>query len=75
MGLTNEDIWFYRSEIARIYGIGFANGLPPRQLVAIYNSMKARGKFEKKPGEEFRQMTLEDWVTMKGEKIEWLETM
>ena len=72
--LTTGDIRYYRSEIARIYGIGFANSLPPRQLVAVYRNMKARGKFEKKPGGEFRQMTLEDWVEMKGEKIQWLET-
>ena len=69
-------ITFMRGEICRIYGPGFANSLPPRQVVAVYNNMRARGKFEteKMPGGNFRQMTLEDWVTMKGEEIEWLET-
>ena len=72
--LTTGDIRYYRSEIARIYGIGFANSLPPRQLVAVYRNMKARGKFEKKPGGDFRQMTLEDWILQQGKEIELWET-
>lgn len=63
-----------RSEICRIYGPGFANPLPPRQVVAVYNNMKSRGAFEKKPGGDFRQMTLEDWVLQQGKEIELWET-
>ena len=65
-----------RREICRVYGPGFANPLPPRQVVAVYNNMKSRGKFDKqkKPGGDFRQMTLEDWVVMQGKEIELWET-
>lgn len=70
MGIISE----MRSEIRRVYGPGFANPLPPRQVVAVYNNMKSRGAFEKKPGGDFRQMTLEDWVLQQGKEIELWET-
>jgi len=62
-----------RSEIAEVYGMGFAAGLKPRQVFAVYNNMKKRGKFEEEPVDEYYQMNLFDWLKMleerKGEHI------
>lgn len=62
-----------RSEIAEVYGMSFAASLKPRQVFAVYNNMKKRGKFEEKPDDEYYQMNLFDWLKMleerKGEHI------
>ena len=70
------DVRFMRTEIARVYGPSFVAGKPPRQVVAIYNNMKSRGKFdEKEPEEEqYHQMNIFDWFYMKGEHLELWET-
>ena len=46
--------------------------MPPRQVAAVYKSMKARGKFEKKgeEEEEYHQMNIFDYLfELKGEKV------
>ena len=64
---------YMRSEIARIYGPLFVSDMPPRQVAAVYNNMKARGKF--KPKEEsdepaYYQMNIFDWLfETKGAKV------
>ena len=70
------DVRFMRTEIARIYGPSFIAGKPPRQIVAIYNNMKSRGKFEKgsEPVEEYHQMNIFDWFYEKVEHLELWET-
>ena len=64
---------FMRKEVARIYGPLFVSGMPPRQVAAVYNNMKARGKFDEKKGEEgpeYYQMNIFDWLfETKGEKV------
>ncbi len=64
---------FMRKEIARIYGPLFVSDMPPRQVAAVYNNMKARGKFDKKKEnepEEYHQMNIFDWLfETKGEKV------
>lgn len=64
---------FMRKEIARIYGPLFVSDMPPRQVAAIYNNMKARGKFDKKKKdeeEEYHQMNIFDYLfELKGEKV------
>ena len=63
---------FMRKEVARIYGPVFVADMPPRQVAAVYNSMKSRGKFEKKGKEEpeYYQMNIFDWLfETKGEKV------
>lgn len=63
---------FMRKEIARIYGPLFVSDMPPRQVAAVYNNMKSRGKFYNKPKEEseFYQMNIFDWLfETKGAKV------
>lgn len=60
-----------RTAIASIYGPLFVSDMPPRQIVAVYNNMKSRGKFNPN---SCHQMTLEDWIHMKGEEPELWET-
>lgn len=63
---------YMRKEIARIYGPLFVSDMPPRQVAAVYKSMKARGKFEKKgeEEEEYHQMNIFDYLfELKGEKV------
>lgn len=73
-----RSIDFMRKEIASVYGPYFVSDKGPRQIAAIYNNMRARGKFDKpkNPGEEngYYQMTLFDWLYSKGEKLELWET-
>ena len=62
-----------RADIAAVYGVGFVAGKKPRQLFAIWNSMKGRGKFEENES-EYHQMNIFEWVKkleeMKGEHID-----
>lgn len=62
---------YMRKEIARIYGPLFVSDMPPRQVAAVYNSMRARGKFEEKKGEEeYHQMNIFDYLfELKGAKV------
>ena len=63
---------YMRKEIAKIYGPLFVSDMPPRQVAAVYKSMKARGKFEKKgeEEEEYHQMNIFDYLfELKGEKV------
>lgn len=70
------DVRFMRAEIARVYGPSFVAGKPPRQVVAIYNNMKSRGKFDKKGSDDdiYHQMNIFDWFYEKGEHLELWET-
>ena len=63
---------FMKQQIASVYGPLFVSDMPPRQVAAVYNNMKARGKFNKKKGqEEYHQMNIFDYIfETKGEKIE-----
>ena len=62
-----------RAKIAEVYGIAFAAGLKPRQVFAVYNSMRSRGKFETQQS-DYHQMNIFDWLyeleQKKGEHIE-----
>lgn len=62
-----------RADIAEVYGVGFVAGKKPRQLFAIWNSMKKRNKFESEE-DEYHQMNLLEWLKdleqMKGEHID-----
>lgn len=62
-----------RADIAEVYGVGFVAGKKPRQLFAIWNSMKKRNKF-KSEEDEYHQMNLLEWLKdleqMKGEHID-----
>lgn len=63
---------YMRQQIASVYGPLFVSDMPPRQVAAVYNNMKSRGKFDKKPGEEpeFYQMNIFDWLfETKGAKV------
>ena len=63
---------YMRKQVASVYGPFFVSDKPPRQIAAIYNNMKARGKFDKKEEEpeEYYQMNIFDWLfEMKGEKV------
>ena len=70
------DVRFMRTEIARVYGPSFVAGKPPRQIVAIYNNMKSRGKFEEPEiqNDIYHQMNIFDWFREKGEHLELWET-
>lgn len=62
-----------RADIAEVYGVGFVAGKKPRQLFAIWNSMKKRSKFESVET-DYHQMNLLEWLKdleqMKGEHID-----
>ena len=63
---------YMRQQIASVYGPFFVSDMPPRQVAAVYNNMKSRGKFDKKPKEEpeFYQMNIFDWLfETKGAKV------
>jgi hypothetical protein len=63
---------YMRQQIASIYGPLFVSDMPPRQVAAVYNNMKSRGKFDKKSKEEpeFYQMNIFDWLfETKGAKV------
>lgn len=64
---------YMRQQIASVYGPLFVSDMPPRQVAAVYNNMKSRGKFEKRKDEEpeeYYQMNIFDWLfEMKGEKV------
>lgn len=67
---------FMKQQIASVYGPLFVSDMPPRQVAAIYNNMKARGKFDKKKGkqEDYHQMNIFDYIfEQKGERIELWE--
>ena len=62
-----------REAVAKIYGQYFVKDMPPRQVAAIYNSMKSRGYFNKE-NNNYHQMCLDEWLyEMKGE-ILWEQT-
>lgn len=66
---------YMKKQIASVYGPLFVSDMPPRQVAAVYNNMKARGKFDKKQKgsePEYHQMNIFDylWET-KGEILEW----
>ena len=64
---------YMRKQIASVYGPLFVSDMPPRQVAAVYNNMKARGKFKKKAKNEtsYHQMNIFDYLyETKGEKIE-----
>lgn len=63
---------YMRQQIASVYGPLFVSDMPPRQVAAVYNNMKSRGKFDKKPKKEseFYQMNIFDWLfETKGAKV------
>lgn len=61
---------FMRKQIASIYGPLFVADMPPRQVAAVYNNMKSRGKFKEKEEPEFYQMNIFDWLfETKGAKV------
>ena len=65
-----ESMTFMRKEVARIYGPLFVSDMPPRQVAAVYRSMKARGKFKENREEEYYQMNIFDWLfETKGSKV------
>lgn len=66
----SESMTFMRKEVARIYGPLFVSDMPPRQVAAVYRSMKSRGKFNKDKEPEYYQMNIFDWLfELKGEKV------
>ena len=69
---------FMRKQVASVYGPLFVSDMPPRQVAAVYNNMKARGKFNKKKAKnepEYHQMNIFDYIyETKGEEIELWET-
>lgn len=71
--MAKMSMTYMRKQIASVYGPLFVSDMPPRQVAAVYNNMKARGKFdEKKEGSEpeYYQMNIFDWLfELKGEKI------
>ena len=72
----SESMTFMRKEVARIYGPLFVSDMPPRQVAAVYRSMKSRGKFDKKKKDEpeYYQMNIFDWLYETKGEIELCQT-